>query len=188
MTDSRIRRKKYVIAGRFQLRYILYILVFLYLGAAIAGYTVYFSAWTTLGESLANVYPRGRLVFIFRQANMVLMVRLLLISPIFILIGIILSHRIAGPVYRMGKYIESLMLGDYSRGLTLRKNDEFKPLAYKMTHLCYKLREDEEGRKKMGSEILHILRQQGTDPEALSRVKMILEDMDSAHIHEHDPS
>lgn len=187
MTDTRIRRKKYIIAGRFQLRYVLYILVFLYLGAAIAGYTVYYSTWTTLGESLANVYPQGRLVYILKQANAALLLRLFLISPLFILIGIILSHRIAGPVYRMGKYMESLMLGDYSRGLTLRKNDEFKPLAYKMTHLCYKLREDEETRKKMGGEILHILRQRGTAPEVLSKVKMILEDMDSAHVHERDP-
>jgi methyl-accepting chemotaxis protein len=185
---TKIKRKRYVIAARFQLRYIIYILLFLYLGAAIAGYTVYYSTWTILGEKLASVYPRGRLIYIFRQANITLLIRLLLISPIFVFIGIILSHRIAGPIYRIGKYIESLMQGDYARGLTLRKKDEFKILAHKMTQLCYKLREDEEARKKMGDEILYLLKQNNTDPQVLAKIKLILEDIESAHVHEHDQS
>ena len=61
MAEEKIKRKRYVIAAKFQVRYIIYILLFLYAGAAIAGYTVYYTTWVTLGEKLANVYPRGRL-------------------------------------------------------------------------------------------------------------------------------
>ncbi|MFA6636969.1 MAG: methyl-accepting chemotaxis protein [Candidatus Omnitrophota bacterium] len=173
----KVRRKQYVIAARFQIRYILYILLFLYLGALIAGYTVYYSAWTTLGEKLANVYPRGRLMYIFRQSNITLLVRLLLVSPLFIVIGVILSHRIAGPIYRIGKYIESLMMGDFSRGLTLRKNDEFKVLAVKMTHLCKKLRDDDIARKNRSVELQDFLKENRVSAEVMEKTKAILDEI-----------
>ena len=180
---SKIRRKKYVIAARFQTRYILYILLFLYVGAAIAGYTVYYSTWTTLGEKLASVYPRGRLVYIFRQSNITLLFRLLLVSPVFVVIGVILSHRIAGPIYRIGKYIESIMSGDYSRGLELRKNDEFKMLAVKMTKLCKKLKEDDLERKKRSIEIQDILKDSRVSSEVMGRVKGLLSEISETRGH-----
>jgi methyl-accepting chemotaxis protein len=174
---SKTRRKRYVIAARFQMRYILYILLFLYIGAAIAGYTVYYSTWTTLGEKLASVYPRGRLIYIFRQANVTLLIRLLLVSPFFVIIGVILSHRIAGPIYRIGKYVESVMRGDYSHGLTLRKNDEFKVLARKMTLLCKKLRDDDVSRKKRAIELQDILKENRVSGDVLEKAREILGEM-----------
>lgn len=179
MAGDKVARKRYVIAARFQVRYIIYILLFLYIGAAIAGYTVYYTTWVTLGEKLANVYSRGRLIYIFRQANLTLLIRILLISPIFVVIGIILSHRIAGPIYRIGKYVESLKQGDYTHGLTLRKRDEFKPLAQKMSELCYKLRDDRIKREGLTAEILGELRGQNMDPSLLEKISMQLEEMEA---------
>ena len=89
MAPEPIRRKKYIIAYGFQFKYIGYILLFLYVGALVAGYTVYYTTWVTLGEKLANVYPTGRLLYIFRSANLTLIFRLLLITPLFVVIGII---------------------------------------------------------------------------------------------------
>ena len=80
MSKSTIRRKKYLILIKFQMRYIIYILLFLYIGAAIAGLTVYWTTWTTLGEKLANVYPRGRLIYIFKDSNMTLLFNLAMID------------------------------------------------------------------------------------------------------------
>lgn len=170
----KIRRKRYVIAARFQVRYILFILVFLYLGAAIAGYTVYYSTWTTLGEKLASVYPRGRLIYIFKQSNITLLIRLLLVSPLFVVIGVMLSHRIAGPIYRIGKYVEALMSGDYSRGLTLRKNDEFKVLARKMTRLCKKLKDADVERERIALELQELLKEKGVRAEVIEEARELL--------------
>lgn len=178
---SKIRRKRYVIAARFQIRYILYILLFLYVGAVIAGYTVYYSTWTTLGEKLAGVYPRGRLIYIFRQSNLTLLIRLIMVSPLFVVIGVILSHRIAGPIYRIGKYVESLMAGDYSHGLTLRKKDEFKVLARKMTHLCVKLREDDLERKKRASELQNLLKEKRVSADVVEEARELLDKITGVH-------
>ncbi len=100
----------------------------------------------TLGEKLANVYPTGRLIYIFKAANLTLLLRLLLITPVFILVGILISHRIAGPIYRLGTYIDQLITGDYSSGLVLRKKDELKGLAHKLSLLRGKLKKNEEER------------------------------------------
>ena len=147
MNKQKYKRKRYFILARFQIKYIAYILFFLYVGAAVAGYTVYYTTWVTLGEKLANVYPTGRLMQVFKSANFVLFFRVFLITPLFILMGTILSHRIAGPVYRIRKYIDSLINGDLSQDLKLRKKDELKELAAKMTELTKKLREN---KKKQG--------------------------------------
>jgi len=177
MAPEKIRRKKYLIAAEFQLKYIGYILLFLYIGAAIAGYTVYYTTWTTLGEKLANVYPTNRLVYIFRSANMVLLFRILLITPLFVFIGLILSHRIAGPIYRIGRYIDSLMEGDYSNDLVLRKRDEFKILALKMTQLCRNMRARDQERKKVTDAIIDKLEKHNINAEVIEQVRSDLKNL-----------
>ena len=82
-----------------------------------------------MGEKLANVYPQGRLVAIMATINTRLAVRLLLITPLVILVSIFLSHKIAGPIYRIEKFLKSIANGDLSAKLRLRKNDELQDLA-----------------------------------------------------------
>jgi hypothetical protein len=171
MAAQKHRRKKYLILLNFQLRYILFILLFLYVGAAVAGYTVYYTTWVTLGEKLANVYPRGRLIYIFHAANMSLLLRILLITPLFVLVGVLLSHRIAGPVYAIGRYIDNVMHGDYSRDLILRKKDELKTLAGKMTRLCHKLRDDKEKRETVVGDVIKTLQTQKVQPKIIEDIK-----------------
>ena len=180
MAPEPIRRKKYIIAYGFQFKYIGYILLFLYVGALVAGYTVYYTTWVTLGEKLANVYPTGRLLYIFRSANMTLLVRLLLITPLFVVIGVVLSHRIAGPIYRIGLYVEALKKGDYSRALALRKRDEFKPLAQKMSELCYVLREEREKKDQIIDQVVSVIDRENLSPSAKAQIKGKLNELKSA--------
>lgn len=171
MGKQKFKRRQYIVHMGFQLKYILYILLFIYIGAAVAGYTVYWTTWVTLGEKLANVYPRSRLVSIFHHANLVLLFRMLLITPIFVVMGILLSHRIAGPIYRISKYIDSLKTGDYSKDIRLRKKDELKGLAEKMTELCHVLREGKEKRDSARRGIIEELEKSGANAEITENIK-----------------
>lgn len=177
MAKVKHRRKKYLILVRFQLKYILYILFFLYVGAAVAGYTVYWTTWVTLGEKLANVYPRGRLVYIFHAANVALLFRIALITPVFIVLGVFLSHRIAGPIYRIGTYIDTLIKGDYSMGLSLRKKDELKGLALKMSELRDSLKDGSDKRAAAAKRVINILEKKKIPSGVLKEVKSELETM-----------
>lgn len=126
---KRFRRKQYLIKTKFQLKYTGLILLFMFIVAWLAGYTVYCTGWLLMGEKLANVYPQGRLVAIMRTINITLLLRLALITPLVVLISILLSHRVAGPLYRIERFLRSVAKGDFSMKLHLRKNDELQDLA-----------------------------------------------------------
>ena len=48
--------------------------------------------------------------------------------------GILVSHRVAGPIYRMIKFLDDVTAGDYSQKLVLRKHDELKDMADARTY------------------------------------------------------
>lgn len=140
------RRKKYFVAKKFQLRYIALILAFMLMGAIVTGYTIYYNSWVLLGEKLANVYPQGRLMAIFRSVNIRVAVSLVAVSILCVIISVFASHKIAGPVYRLITFLDSVTAGNYSQRVRLRKGDELKDLAAAVNRLVEKL--DKEKKKR----------------------------------------
>jgi methyl-accepting chemotaxis protein len=138
--QAKIKRRVYLVKTRFQLKYTGLILIFMFSVAALAGYTVYCTGWLLMGEKLANVYPQGRLAAIMRTINLTLLLRVLFIAPLVAFVAIILSHRIAGPLYRIEKYITGVAKGDFSERLTLRKRDELKDLASAINNMTEDLK------------------------------------------------
>ena len=82
-----------------------------------------------MGEKLANAYPQGRLMSIVKLVNFRIFLSVLLVTPLVALIGVFLSHRIAGPIYRMEKFLNNLALGDLTGRIVLRAKDELITLA-----------------------------------------------------------
>lgn len=122
-------RRQYLVAKKFQLKYVGLILLLMFLTAALCSYVVYYTSMMLLGEKLANVYPQGRLMSIVKLVNFRILLSILLITPLVALIGIFLSHRIAGPIYRMEKFLNNLALGDLTGRIVLRAKDELITLA-----------------------------------------------------------
>ena len=123
------RRRRYLVEKKFQLKFAGMILLFMFAVALFCSLTIYYNTWMLLGDKLANVYPQGRLAGILKQANFVLFIRLLLITPLVGVLAIVLSHRIAGPIYRIKKTLDEVTKGDYSKRLYLRNTDELKDVA-----------------------------------------------------------
>ncbi|MDP2913017.1 MAG: methyl-accepting chemotaxis protein [Candidatus Omnitrophota bacterium] len=124
-----IKRKHYLISRYFQLKYIGLILMLMFLTAALCSYVVYYSTMLLVGEKLANVYPQGRLMAIVNTVNFRILITMLLITPLVALIGILLSHKIAGPIYRIEQVLGSMASGDLTAHIVLRKGDELTGLA-----------------------------------------------------------
>jgi len=135
------KRKQYIVAPGFQFRYVGLILLLMFLTAALCSYVVYYTSMINLGEKLANVYPQGRLVSIVKIVNFRILLSVLLISPLVAVIGIFLSHRIAGPIYRMEKFLADLGGGNLGSRLVLREKDELTPLANGINLAVENLRE-----------------------------------------------
>lgn len=126
---TKFRRKQYFIATRFQVKYIGLILLLIFLTATLCSYVVYYTSMISMGEKLANVYPQGRLMAIVNTVNTRILFSLILITPLVAMIGLFLSHRIAGPIYRMERFLNDVAGGDLTQRLTLRKKDELINLA-----------------------------------------------------------
>ena len=130
------KRKQYLVAKKFQLKYAGLILALVFLTGILCAYVVYYTSMLLLGDKLANVYPQGRLISIVNMVNIRILLSLILITPLIMIIGIYASHRIAGPIYRIEKYLNGMASGEFSVPLTLRKNDELVALADGINHVA----------------------------------------------------
>lgn len=126
---SVFRRKRYLIKKGLQFRYIGVIFALVVLASIVAGYTVFATGWTLLGEKLADVYPQGRLIHVFKTTNLILIRNLLLVSPLIFILGLLFSHKIAGPVYKIERTIYEIAKGNLGLRIRLRKGDELWDLA-----------------------------------------------------------
>jgi signal transduction histidine kinase len=87
------------------------------------------------GEKLASVYPQGRLVMAVNNINLRILLTVLLLSPFIAAIGVYLSHKIAGPIVRMERFMDDMAAGNLSSRLVLRKGDELTKLADGINHI-----------------------------------------------------
>jgi len=134
------QRRKYFIKRAFQLRYASVILFFIFITMVISSSAIYLAIFPFLSEKLANVYPQARLVGILRNANMKAILSTAVILPIAAWIGIILSHRIAGPWYRMEVILREIAEGSLISDVQLRKGDELQSLADAVNKVTSNLR------------------------------------------------
>ena len=134
--NLKYRRKQYLVSKRFQLKYAGIILALMFATAALSSYVVYYTSLLLMGEKLANVYPQGQLVHIVKTVNLRLLASILLVSPLVIALGIYLSHKIAGPIFRIERFMNDMASGDFSSRIVLRKGDELVGLANGINSLC----------------------------------------------------
>ncbi|HNX91197.1 MAG TPA: HAMP domain-containing protein [Candidatus Omnitrophota bacterium] len=147
-----MRRTRLLIAQRFQIRYVISIVAFMFIVAFLAGYTVYVTAWLMMGEKLAAVYPQSFLLEIVNNVNTVLFLRLLCLCPLVMLVGLMLSSRIAGPMFRIKRHLNKMAGGHYEGVLKLRERDELKDIAEAVNMMAVKLRAD-SGKRRSEAEV-----------------------------------
>jgi methyl-accepting chemotaxis protein len=170
----KFRRRQYIVSAKFQLKYTGVILLLMFLTAAMSSYVVYYTSMMMMGEKLANVYPQGQLVHIVKMVNLRLLLSLLFVTPLVAMIGIYLSHKIAGPIFRMERFLNSMASGDVATHLTLRKGDELTGLADGINKVCESIKTsfvDQKGRLNKILDDLAALRSKRADDIGLERIE-----------------
>ncbi len=140
---SVVPRRTYFVKRVFQLRYAFIISLFILLTVGISSLTTYLAVFPYLSEKLANVYPQGRLITILRIANIKALFSALFIIPFAAWFSIIISHRIAGPWYRIETILRKMASGSLTSEITLRKGDELQSLADSLNMVIRNLKESE---------------------------------------------
>jgi len=171
------QRKNYLIKKAFQFRYAFIITFFILFTSAVSSAAVYVSIFPYLSEKLANVYPQARLVVLLRYANIKALFSTIVIVPLGIWLSLILSHRVAGPWYRLEVLLRAMTKGDLSRDIQLRKNDELQSLAVLLNEVIGNLREVANENIKYAKDIDDVIcsidNELGREPLDMMKIKLL---------------
>ncbi len=139
MEGTRNPRRIKVIDGRFQ-----YGTIAISLTIVLAGLLV-FAAGTTLYYLLAHAAggtARPELLLVILPP---LLLNDLAIMVLFIVLGILATHRIAGPVYRIEIDIDRVLAGEKGVRVRTRKRDAFPDLAERVNELIERIDDSRKG-------------------------------------------
>jgi len=128
-TSGKLARRIKVVDGRFQYRMIAISLSMILLGLLLfVGITALYYAFARAGGKAPD--PQVLLVILPP-----LLLNDLAIMVVAIVIGIFMSHHIAGPVYRIAEDIDRVLSGEHGVRVHLRQKDALEDLAGKVNQL-----------------------------------------------------
>lgn len=136
MVKIRKMRTNYIVKGRLQGKYIFITLLIMVIASVLTGTVIWKTGMPLVQEPLQKVYPQYRLVPILSAIKKSVISSLAAISPLIIIISIFLSHKIAGPIYRLETDIEEISKGNLKKRVRLRKGDELKTIANHINNLA----------------------------------------------------
>ncbi len=124
---SRQRRRSYIINATFQWRYTLTLATGVFLVASLMGISLFGilhqqARARLIDPSASNMWGNTMVIGTFALLFSVVAVTAMIAW------GIVVTHRISGPIYVMQGYFEKLSKGEFPRRRSLRKRDEFKEL------------------------------------------------------------
>lgn len=125
------RRRIFLINKKFQLRFAFYVCSFLF-ALSFAYPLIISNTFDFFIKSMA-ADPSAPAVAYLEETRRELLSMLVLMEGVFLslafLISIFLSHRVAGPLYKLGRYFREAKDGNIEQKLFFRKNDYFQELV-----------------------------------------------------------
>jgi methyl-accepting chemotaxis protein len=123
-------RKNYFIKKSFQIKFIIaFVLLLLVEAAAIVGLFMFMSRETlTTGYSGAHFVIEKTSSFFAISFIIIILVVGTAMALAGVILFMLLSHQIAGPLYRVEKTLEGVSRGNLARRIKLRKTDQLKKL------------------------------------------------------------
>lgn len=142
------KRRRYLIHKKFQFRMIGTLIVLVLSATVITTLVNYFFFLSAVVDFTAEYRraPTGNELFAasFRPLIVILPVVFVVLAIMVCLI----SHHIAGPIYRLKMYMKKVQDGDYSARLTFRKSDAIHDVADSFNDMVDSIRQNlREGKK-----------------------------------------
>jgi len=137
------KRKTRLIKKGFQIQFVIKFCLIILTGVIISTALLIFFSQGTLTSSFQN----SRLVIqetgaaILPAVLYTNLITLGLISAITVFVTLFISHKIAGPIYRVEKEMKNIAFGNLSNKISLRKNDQIKEMAESLNQMAESLHE-----------------------------------------------
>ncbi len=133
-----------LIEGRYQFRFLLRLVLLLAAGTAF----LFLALLTIFSRKLSGEYPsvfyavRHFTQFLFPIIAISVLAYLLLLCGGTAVLCVYALHKVAGPLYRMERALESYDAGEPVRPVFFRQGDQLHPLAKEFNRFVARLRED----------------------------------------------
>lgn len=171
------RMRNFLLDKRFQLKYTLAVVLFSSLISAGLGYFLYKAhRESSRVASLDDPDLDGALAEVLREEDRKVVVYLVVFLGGLVLclsaVGIVATHKIAGPAYSMRRTLSTIADGKLPRVRALRKGDELQAVAEELRRMAASLRQSEEHDLGVLQEILPALDDR---PEARTGIEQLIQ-------------
>lgn len=140
-TNSKFKRRQYFINRKFQTGFMLKFFAVLFSGAVLS---VMVTLLTTQ-ETLTSSFEGSRLVIektslaILPSVIFTNLITSLVVGIVAVVVILLVSHKIAGPMYRFEKDIEEISQGDLRKQIKTREGDQFSSVAINLNQMVSNL-------------------------------------------------
>lgn len=137
------KRRIYLVNPKFQLRFTFYICFFVLLASAIYPFMIY-SIMETLIE-FANSHSPTEIDGLTEYRNSLILILAICQVGFLLLtfaVSIFLTHRVAGPLFKLNKFFTAIKDGGDNGKLYFRKGDYFQEIAENYNQAIAKMKED----------------------------------------------
>ena len=175
--QQKYRRRIFLINRPFQLRFCFFVCSWLFTLSFVYPIIIsnlfdYFSRYMTLD-------PDGPSLQAIQSVRQEIVILLLLFQLVFLIItfmiSIFVSHRIAGPLYKLKNYFRQNGDGKLSGDLYFRTNDHFKDVAVEYNSMMAKLRAELGGIREEIAAAANVL--DGMETAGLPEMKKLIADL-----------
>ena len=156
-SDSGRLRRRYWVLPKLQMRMIMWLVLVTSLLATIAAWVVLMAVWTPLGAHLVIAEPDVNVEKLFADACIRVFattgLMVLVFAVIAYMVGLVVSHRIAGPLYRLSQAARRITHGQIPQHVSLRQGDYIKDFAEDFNEMTkaldYRMRSQEHALKEL---------------------------------------
>lgn len=136
------KRRQMFVDHTFQKRFIFKFCLIVVLSSFLVGGLLYFFTRNSTTVTIENtkVIAKSTADFLLPSLLWTVLVVSLFSAIAVLVISMIASHKIAGPIFRMKKEIDALKKGDLTRNFSIRNQDQFQALAASLMELSSILR------------------------------------------------
>lgn len=137
------RRRRLLIKMAMQFRFLRMVLIAMLAPTIFVSACLYYFIFYLLAQQLA--IPESiayNLIPVIKKINFTLLVGFPLLVALILLWGLILSHRYAGPIYRLEKELDSIAEGNFNIRIKLRKHDELISIADRINKVLDKVQSE----------------------------------------------
>lgn len=134
---GKFRRRIIVIKRALQMKFVGLVFLSVLLTAMLVSLDVY----TVMGKILVREFGEASLLPIVRGASALLAVHISVYLFIVVICAVFVSHKLAGPIFRLEEISKAVAAGDLTARATLRQGDELFSTAENINRMIDSLRE-----------------------------------------------